>query len=138
MRLASTPCVCGKACLGLRVCGTVEDVVNHLGDVVRELREDAGLTLSQLARHAGVDLSSLSRLERHIHHTMTLDNMAKVAQALGTSVDELERRTGGDGDDSEVRRRWPTLDEWLARDRNLTEQQRSIIRAVYEGFVRPR
>lgn len=112
-------------------------VVNHLGDVVRELREDAGLSLSALSRRSGVDLSSLSRLERHIHHTMTMDNMAKVAQSLGTTVDAIKQRMAADGTEP-ISRRWPTLEEWLARDRNLTDHQRSIILAVYEGYVQPR
>jgi len=108
-------------------------VAIHLGDVVRELRESAGLSKNALARRAGIDVSLISRLENHIHHTLSPDNLARVAQALDVTVEEIHRRVGGNN-------RPPSppmpLEEWLARDPNLTDRQRAAILAVYEGFVR--
>src|SRR5690554_4650025 len=90
-------------------CRRLSADIRHLGDVVRALRQDAGMSLRQLARRSNVDISSLSRLEKHIHHTLAPDNLAKVAQALGVSVEELQRQVGQDGGPPPLRR-WPTLE----------------------------
>ena len=104
----------------------------HLGDVLRELREDAHLSMSELARRSRVALSLISRIESHQHHTMTPDNLAMLAQALGVTVDDVRRRVGDtDGHPSNE----CTLEEWLARDRNLTDDQRQVILSVYRSYV---
>jgi transcriptional regulator with XRE-family HTH domain len=70
--------------------------------VVRQLREDAGLSMTRLARAAGVDIASISRLENHKQHLLTQENLARIGQALGTSASELERLAGGTGVDNRV------------------------------------
>lgn len=108
-------------------------MARHLGDVIRDLRQDAGLSKNALARRAGIDVSLISRLEGHVHHTMTADNIARIAQALGLTVEEIEQAAGANGD-GRPRNEYP-LDEWLARDPNLTDRQRAAIQAVYEAYV---
>jgi transcriptional regulator with XRE-family HTH domain len=112
-------------------------VTRHLGDVVRQLREDAGLSMSRLARASGVDLASISRLENHKQHLLTRENLARVAQALGSTATELERLAGGNHLEA-APSRWPTVEEVLARDRNLTDAQRDAIMTVYRSYVRRR
>lgn len=116
--------------------------MTHLGDLIQQLRTEADLSIRGLSRLSGVDIASISRLENHQQHLLSRDNLAAVAQALGTSAEELERRAGLNGDaepdDLMVRRRWPTLEEFLRRDRNLTEAQREVILAVYRSYTQPR
>lgn len=104
----------------------------HMGDVIRQARERAGLTMGQLARKANVDIASISRIEGHKQHLLSQENLAKVAQALGTTATELERQTGAN---SYRPAGWPTLKELLAADVNLTERQRQAILAVYRAYV---
>lgn len=59
-----------------------------LGDLVRKLRHDAGLTIEALAKKAGVDKMTVSEFERSVgnHRQETLD---KIAAALGQTVPGL-------------------------------------------------
>jgi transcriptional regulator with XRE-family HTH domain len=93
--------------------------------------------MTRLARAAGVDIASISRLENHKQHLLTQENLARIGQALGTSASELERLAGGNHEQP-VPQRWPTLEELLARDQNLTGAQRDAILAVYRSYVRRR
>jgi transcriptional regulator with XRE-family HTH domain len=108
-----------------------------VGDVLRELREDAGYSMTELARRANVDTSTLSRIERGIHNTITLENLARLAQALGTSVTAIEQRLGRN--DGELPPRgWPTFEEVVRRDKELTEIQRDALVAHYRSYVHRR
>jgi transcriptional regulator with XRE-family HTH domain len=55
---------------------------------LRELRAERGLTLQQVAEHAGIDISTLSRLEAG-KRRLALDHIPALAAALGVSADEL-------------------------------------------------
>jgi transcriptional regulator with XRE-family HTH domain len=55
---------------------------------LRELRLANGLTLRQVAAHAHLDVSTLSRLESG-KRRLTLDHLPPLADALGVSTDEL-------------------------------------------------
>lgn len=110
-------------------------MTKHLGDVVRELREQAGLTKADLSRRASVDQSTISRLESHQQYLLTPENLRRVAQALGTTAPDLERMAGNNSEPA-LPEGWPSLEEWLRRDRYLTEKQKAAIQAVYEAYVR--
>jgi transcriptional regulator with XRE-family HTH domain len=110
----------------------------HLGDLIRALREDQGLSMRELARRSNVDISTLSRLESHTHATMTRENITRVAQTLGVSVAEIEARLGQNDDQPPPRRRWPTYEEVVRRDKELTEFQKDALIAVYRSYVRKR
>lgn len=109
-------------------------MVRHMGDLIRELRDEAGLKVRELGREAGVDSAIISRLERHQQMSVSAENLSRLAQALGTTAEDLLARASED-EAQPPRRDWPTLEQWLRRDRNLTERQRAAILAVYEGFV---
>jgi transcriptional regulator with XRE-family HTH domain len=51
-------------------------------------REAAGLSQSQLAHIAGVDRTSLNKVERG-HRVPTLASLARLAHAIGCTVDDL-------------------------------------------------
>ena len=55
---------------------------------LRELREQAGLSLEEVGRHAGMAASTVSRLESGARR-LTLAHLAPLARALGVSVDAL-------------------------------------------------
>jgi transcriptional regulator with XRE-family HTH domain len=108
-----------------------------VGDVLRELREDAGYSMTELARRANVDTSTLSRIERGIHRTITLENLTRLAQALGTSVAAIEQQLGGN-DSEPLPRRWPSVEEVIERDRELTAVQKAALVAHYRSYVHRR
>lgn len=55
---------------------------------LRELREQAGLSLEEVGRHAGMAASTVSRLESGARR-LTLGHLAPLARAVGVSVDAL-------------------------------------------------
>lgn len=61
-----------------------------LGDRLRDVRLDRGLTLHQTFEKCGVSVGQNSDLERGIK-TPTLQVLLKLADAYGTTVDELLR-----------------------------------------------
>src|SRR5687768_16584897 len=67
----------------------VLSVGTHLGDLIHQLLEEAGLTIGQLARASGVDKSIISRLEQQQQASLKAENLARLAQALHTSPDAL-------------------------------------------------
>ena len=67
----------------------VEDVASgRLGERVRALRRERGLTLEGLARRSGVSRAMISKLERG-EKNPTLVIAAKVAEGLGVSLSQL-------------------------------------------------
>jgi mannose-6-phosphate isomerase-like protein (cupin superfamily) len=63
----------------------VEDVVRRR---IRSLRLARGWTLDDLARRSHIGASTISRLETG-HRRLAIDNLADLARALETTVDEL-------------------------------------------------
>ena len=56
---------------------------------VKELREKNGLTQTQLAKKSGVSRVTIAMLESKTGHTTTTRTLIKIAEALGTTVDEI-------------------------------------------------
>ncbi|QEO15607.1 helix-turn-helix transcriptional regulator [Agromyces intestinalis] len=59
-----------------------------LGDRVRELRLSRGISQEQLAHLAGLDRTYVSGVERG-HRNIGIDNVYKLADALGVPVSDL-------------------------------------------------
>lgn len=55
---------------------------------LRELRAQRGLTLQEVGERAGIDVSTLSRLESG-KRRLALDHLPRLARALSVSTDEL-------------------------------------------------
>jgi transcriptional regulator with XRE-family HTH domain len=62
-----------------------------LGEAVRELREQRGLTMEELADRAETDLRQLGGVERGTRNT-TYSFLLRLAEALDTSVGEITTR----------------------------------------------
>ena|SRR5829696_1593444 len=60
----------------------------NIGQRVRALREEQGLSGAALARKAGLTRNTVSRIELG-HHTPSAATVEKIANALGVGVDKL-------------------------------------------------
>jgi XRE family transcriptional regulator, regulator of sulfur utilization len=56
---------------------------------VRELAEEKGLSISELARRAGVSRSTVRAFYRDPHHETTAAMWGRLAQALGVPLAEM-------------------------------------------------
>ncbi|OGP63229.1 MAG: hypothetical protein A2170_00745 [Deltaproteobacteria bacterium RBG_13_53_10] len=72
----------------------------ELGDKIRELRNQKGMTLHELSKKSEVSMSLLSMVERNIS-APTVKTLNKVVKALETSISDLYREMEGpkDSDD---------------------------------------
>lgn len=57
-----------------------------LGEIIRELRNQKGLSLSELARQAGISKSHLYQIERGRSAKASGESLLGIAFALGTSI----------------------------------------------------
>jgi transcriptional regulator with XRE-family HTH domain len=65
-----------------------------LGRVIKELREESGLTKFALAKSAGIDPAVLARLEAGERETPRFPTLCRIAAALGVSLDALAIECG--------------------------------------------
>ncbi|MGH9425806.1 MAG: helix-turn-helix domain-containing protein [Terriglobia bacterium] len=61
----------------------------NVGQKIRALRTEAGVTLPDLAEKSGVSKGFLSQLENDEKANVSLDTLAKIAKALGVSIGGL-------------------------------------------------
>jgi transcriptional regulator with XRE-family HTH domain len=59
-----------------------------LGEAIREARRDAGYSQEKLAEKADLSTVFISRIERGIE-SPSMDNVVKIARALGVRVKDL-------------------------------------------------
>lgn len=59
----------------------------HLGDKIRSLRKESGLTLDKLAKAANLSKSYLWELENRESQSPSAEKLAAIADALGVSAD---------------------------------------------------
>jgi transcriptional regulator with XRE-family HTH domain len=103
--------------------------MNSIGDYIRQQREQARISLRQLAEQAGVSNPYLSQIERGLRKPSAeiLQQIAKglriSAEALYVQAGILEDRPG----DSGVRAA-------LLTDPQLTERQKQVLIEIYESF----
>jgi transcriptional regulator with XRE-family HTH domain len=103
--------------------------MNSIGDYIRQQREQAKISLRQLAEQAGVSNPYLSQIERGLRKPSAeiLQQIAKglriSAEALYVQAGILEDRPG----DSGVR-------SALLVDPQLTERQKQVLIEIYESF----
>ncbi|MFG6114713.1 helix-turn-helix domain-containing protein [Halobacillus sp. MO56] len=60
-----------------------------IGERIRELREERGMSLSVLASRSGVSKSYISNIERGIQKNPSLIIMKKFADTLGVPLEDL-------------------------------------------------
>jgi transcriptional regulator with XRE-family HTH domain len=103
--------------------------VNAIGAYIREQREQAKISMRQLAQAAGVSNPYLSQIERGLRRPSAdiLQQIAKglriSAEALYVEAGILDDRTPGSG-----------VRDAVLGDPELTERQKQMMIEVYEAF----
>ena len=69
--------------------------MNGLGDHIRALRKERGLTIVKVAKSSGIDQATLSRIENG-KMTGTLDSHRRIALCLGVSLPALYALAGNE------------------------------------------
>jgi transcriptional regulator with XRE-family HTH domain len=102
-----------------------------IGEFIREQREQAEVSMRQLARLAGVSNPYLSQIERGLRKP-SADILAQIAKGLRISAEQLYLRAGilelRDGD--------PELIAAILADDGLGERQKQVLIDIYESFRR--
>lgn len=60
-----------------------------IGDNIKKLRKKKSLTQDNLARKADMPYATLIKIESNVVKKPSVQNVAKIAKALGVTVDEL-------------------------------------------------
>jgi transcriptional regulator with XRE-family HTH domain len=105
--------------------------VNSIGEYIREQREQARISMRQLAQAAGVSNPYLSQIERGLRKP-SADILQQIAKGLRISAEALYVQAGILEDkpaDSGVRAA-------LLADQHLTERQKQVLTEIYESFRR--
>ena len=105
--------------------------VNSIGDYIREQREQAKISMRQLAQSAGVSNPYLSQIERGLRKP-SADILQQIAKGLRISAEALYVQAGILEDrpaDSGVR-------SALLADPQLSERQKQVLVEIYESFRR--
>jgi transcriptional regulator with XRE-family HTH domain len=105
--------------------------VNSIGEYIREQREQAKISMRQLAQTAGVSNPYLSQIERGLRKP-SADILQQIAKGLRISAEALYVQAGILEDrpaDSGVR-------SALLADPELSERQKQVLMEIYESFRR--
>src|SRR5215475_11483869 len=105
--------------------------VNSIGEYIREQREQAKVSMRQLAQSAGVSNPYLSQIERGLRKP-SADILQQIAKGLRISAEALYVQAGILEDrpaDSGVR-------SALLADPQLSERQKQVLVEIYESFRR--
>jgi transcriptional regulator with XRE-family HTH domain len=105
--------------------------MSGIGDYIRQQREQAKISLRQLAEQAGVSNPYLSQVERGLRKP-SADILQQIAKGLRISAEALYVQAGILEDrpaDSGVR-------SALLTDPQLTERQKQVLLEIYESFRR--
>jgi transcriptional regulator with XRE-family HTH domain len=105
--------------------------VNSIGDYIRDQREQAKISMRQLAQSAGVSNPYLSQIERGLRKP-SADILQQIAKGLRISAEALYVQAGILEDrpaDSGVR-------SALLTDPELSERQKQVLIEIYESFRR--
>ena len=103
--------------------------VNSIGEYIREQREQARISVRQLAQAAGVSNPYLSQIERGLRKP-SADILQQIAKGLRISAEALYVQAGILEDrpsDSGVR-------SALLADPELSERQKQVLVEIYESF----
>jgi transcriptional regulator with XRE-family HTH domain len=105
--------------------------MNSIGEYIRQQREQAKISLRQLAEQAGVSNPYLSQVERGLRKP-SADILQQIAKGLRISAEALYVQAGILEDrpgDSGVR-------SALLTDPQLTERQKQVLIEIYESFTK--
>ncbi len=109
----------------------VREQLQALGQYIRSQREQAQLSLRDLAEKANVSNPYLSQIERGLHEP-SVRVLKAISGALNVSMETLLARAGvlSDEPDDGV-----GTEQAILADAGLTEDQRSSLLAVYRSYL---
>lgn len=106
-----------------------------LGELIRKQRQQAELTLRDLAERANVSNPYLSQIERGLHEP-SVRVLKAIAGALNLSAESLLVQAGVlEGTDPADPPKKATVEEAVNADARLSPDQRAALMSVYRSFV---
>jgi transcriptional regulator with XRE-family HTH domain len=105
--------------------------VSAIGAYIREQREQARISLRQLAQSAGISNPYLSQIERGLRRP-SADILQQIAKGLRISAEALYVQAGF----LEDRPPGSLVREAVLTDRELTERQKQMLIEIYDSFRR--
>lgn len=106
-----------------------------LGALIRAQRQQAELTLRDLAARTNVSNPYLSQIERGLHEP-SVRVLKAIAGALNLSAESLLQQVGIlEGTGGEPTAAPPTVEQALRADPRLSNDQRAALLSVYRSFV---
>ena len=111
-----------------RVEATVQHIGRDIGQYIREQRNNAQISLRQLAKLAGVSNPYLSQIERGLRKP-SAEILQQIAKGLRISAEALYVRAGI----LDQRQGGPVVDA-VASDPELTDRQKQVLLDIYQSF----
>jgi transcriptional regulator with XRE-family HTH domain len=105
--------------------------VSAIGAYIREQREQAKISLRQLAQSAGISNPYLSQIERGLRRP-SADILQQIAKGLRISAEALYVQAGF----LEDRAPGSVVREAVLTDQDLTERQKQMLIEIYDSFRR--
>lgn len=107
----------------------VSTAASDIGSFIRDLRENAQVSVRQLAERSGVSNPYLSQVERGLRKP-SADVLNQIAKALRVSAEVLYVQAGmlEPSDKSQVR-------DAIITDTAITERQKQVLLDVYASFL---
>jgi len=115
--------------LSAKVSTAASDMASDIGSFIRTQRENAQVSVRQLAERAGVSNPYLSQVERGLRKP-SAEVLNQLAKALRVSAEVLYVQAGmlEPSDKSQVR-------DAIVTDTAITERQKQILLDIYAAFV---
>ncbi len=115
--------------LSAKVSTAASDMASDIGSFIRDLRENAQVSVRQLAERSGVSNPYLSQVERGLRKP-SADVLNQIAKALRVSAEVLYVRAGilEPSENSQVR-------DAIVTDMAITERQKQVLLDIYASFT---
>ena len=115
--------------LSAKVSTAASEVASDIGSFIRTQRENAQVSVRQLAERAGVSNPYLSQVERGLRKP-SADVLSQIAKALRVSAEVLYVRAGilEPSETSQVR-------DAIITDTAITERQKQVLLDIYASFT---
>ena len=80
-----------------------------IGERIKAIRKEKGLSITKLAKQAGVSKSYLSYIERNIQNNPSLQFLGKIAVPLDTTIEYLLNETKTENQLVEIEKGWKVI-----------------------------
>lgn len=109
--------------------------LEQLGALIRQQRQQAQLTLRDLAARTNVSNPYLSQIERGLHEP-SVRVLKAIATALNLSAESLLQQAGIlEGADPHDAPPKPSVEDAIRQDDRLSKDQKAALLSVYQSYV---